>query len=160
MCRPRSAADLGLGAMVLGIHAQRDQPQGIRDTSSHHVHCLATGGHGVCIRILNVPRIARVLSPGASTKGIPLTCQIPPYVPNFFKTLIRRKLVIWFMVAEVLRDYWLSPVYGRSWQFLWAMADVPKWAIVIEIAVFFIGIWGLFMGLLISASADYHILHY
>lgn len=34
--------------------------------------------------------------------------QIPPYVPNFFKTLFRRKLVIWFFIAEILRDYWLS----------------------------------------------------
>jgi len=32
---------------------------------------------------------------------------------------------------------------------LWAAADVPKWVIVVEIAVFFIGIWGLFMGILI-----------
>ena len=71
-------------------------------------------------------------------------------MPNFFKTLVRRKLVIWFMVAEILRDYWLSPPYGRNWQFLWAQADVPKWAVVVEIAVFFVGIWGLFMGLLIS----------
>jgi alpha-1,3-glucan synthase len=34
--------------------------------------------------------------------------QIPPYVPNFFKTLFRRKLVIWFLISGVLRDYWLS----------------------------------------------------
>lgn len=34
--------------------------------------------------------------------------QIPPYVPNFFKTLFRRKLVIWFFIAEILRDYWLA----------------------------------------------------
>ncbi|ORX40442.1 hypothetical protein BD324DRAFT_677915 [Kockovaella imperatae] len=78
--------------------------------------------------------------------------QIPPYVPNFFKTLVRRKLVIWFLIAEILRDYWLSPPYGRNWQFLWAQADVPKWAVVIEIAVFFLGVWGLFMGLLIKYS--------
>ena len=79
--------------------------------------------------------------------------QIPPYVPNFFRTLFRRKLVIWFLISEVLRDYWLSGPYGRNWQFLWAAADVPKWAIVVEIAIFFLGIWGLFMGLLIRKSS-------
>ena len=70
-------------------------------------------------------------------------------MPNFFRTLFRRKLVIWFLISEVLRDYWLSGPYGRNWQFLWAGADVPKWVVVVEIAVFFVGIWGLFMGLLI-----------
>lgn len=78
--------------------------------------------------------------------------QIPPYVPNFFKTLFRRKLVIWFLISEVLRNYWLSGPYGRNWQFLWSIESVPRWAIVIEIAVFFIGVWGLLLGLLISES--------
>ncbi|WVN90024.1 uncharacterized protein L203_105256 [Cryptococcus depauperatus CBS 7841] len=78
--------------------------------------------------------------------------QIPPYVPNFYKTLLRRKLVIWFLISEVLRDYWLSGPYGRNWQFLWAAADVPKWAVVVMIIIFFIGIWGLFLGILIRYS--------
>ncbi|WVQ83663.1 hypothetical protein IAT38_005806 [Cryptococcus sp. DSM 104549] len=78
--------------------------------------------------------------------------QIPPYVPNFFKTLFRRKLVIWFLVSEILRDYWLSGPYGRNWQFLWAAADVPTWAVVVMIAIFFIGIWGVLLGILIRYS--------
>lgn len=78
--------------------------------------------------------------------------QIPPYVPNFFKTLVRRKLVIWFLISEILRNYWLSTVYGRNWQFLWQAADVPKWSIVIMIIIFFIGIWGLLLGILIKYS--------
>ncbi|RXK40574.1 alpha-1,3-glucan synthase [Tremella mesenterica] len=78
--------------------------------------------------------------------------QIPPYVPNFFHTLFRRKLVIWFLISEILRDYWLSGPYGRNWQFLWAAADVPKWAVVVMIAIFFIGVWGMIMGLLIRYS--------
>lgn len=75
--------------------------------------------------------------------------QIPPYVPNFFTTLFRRKLVIWFMIAEILRDYWLSGPYGRSWTFLWSNDLVPKWAVVVMIAVFFVGVWALVMGVLI-----------
>ncbi|KAL1410802.1 hypothetical protein Q8F55_001744 [Vanrija albida] len=76
--------------------------------------------------------------------------QIPPYMPNFIRTLVRRKLVIWFMVSEILRNYWLSPQYGRNWQFLWRVAQVPTWSVVIMIAIFFIGIWGLLMGVLIK----------
>lgn len=42
-------------------------------------------------------------------KGLPdYYRQIPPYVPNFFMTLVRRKLVIWFLISEVLRSYWLA----------------------------------------------------
>ncbi|ODN77465.1 hypothetical protein L202_04642 [Cryptococcus amylolentus CBS 6039] len=78
--------------------------------------------------------------------------QIPPYVPNFYKTLLRRKLVIWFLIAEILRDYWLSGPYGRNWQYLWAQADIPKWAVVVMIVIFFIGIWGLLLGILIRYS--------
>jgi len=36
--------------------------------------------------------------------------QTPPKVPNFLKTLFRRKLVLWFLASEILRDYWLSGV--------------------------------------------------
>jgi alpha-1,3-glucan synthase len=36
--------------------------------------------------------------------------QTPPTVPHFLKTLFRRKLVLWFLASEILRDYWLSGV--------------------------------------------------
>ncbi|WVQ79175.1 hypothetical protein IAT38_001271 [Cryptococcus sp. DSM 104549] len=78
--------------------------------------------------------------------------QIPPYVPNFFKTLFRRKLVIWFLISEILRNYWLSSVYGRNWQYLWNGSTVPPWAVVIMIAIFFLGVWGVLLGILIRYS--------
>ncbi len=70
-------------------------------------------------------------------------------MPNFYKTLLRRKLVLWFMVAEILRDYWLSGPYGRNWSYLWSNTAVPQWAVVVMIAIFFLGVWGLIMGVLI-----------
>lgn len=89
-------------------------------------------------------------------KGLPeYYRQIPPYVPNFFKTLVRRKLVLWFWVSEILRSYWLSGPYGRNWQFLWSAIGIPTWSIVVMIIIFFIGIWGLLMGILISTSLLY-----
>jgi alpha-1,3-glucan synthase len=39
--------------------------------------------------------------------------QTPPKVPSFLKTLFRRKLVLWFLASEILRDYWLSGVSPR-----------------------------------------------
>ncbi|KAI9466337.1 glycoside hydrolase family 13 and glycosyltransferase family 5 protein [Lactarius psammicola] len=65
--------------------------------------------------------------------------QTPPKVPNFLKTLFRRKLVLWFLASEILRDYWLSGPYGRNWGFLWAV-PIPKWQIALLIVIFFVGV--------------------
>ncbi|GBE82150.1 Cell wall alpha-1,3-glucan synthase ags1 [Sparassis crispa] len=70
--------------------------------------------------------------------------QTPPKVPNFLKTLFRRKLVLWFLGSEILRDYWLSGPYGRNWTFLWSV-PIPKWQILLLIIGFFIGVWALMM---------------
>ena len=145
--------------VVLGLHTQWRRPDRIHRPSHNYVHCLAACGHvdGLCIP--HVLGSSRVLPPGSSNSSdesmsdSSSMLQIPPYVPNFFKTLLRRKLVIWFLISEILRDYWLSGPYGRNWQFLWAAAAVPRWVIVVEIAVFFVGVWGLFMGLLIRECA-------
>lgn len=77
--------------------------------------------------------------------------QVPPKVPNFLRTLFRRKLVLWFLASEILRDYWLSGPYGRNWSFLWS-APIPKWAILILIIVFFIGVWGVLLYILTHFS--------
>ncbi|TDL24794.1 glycoside hydrolase family 13/glycosyltransferase family 5 protein [Rickenella mellea] len=77
--------------------------------------------------------------------------QVPPKVPNFLKTLFRRKLVLWFLASEILRDYWLSGPYGRNWSFLWN-APIPKWAIAILVAGFFIGVWGIMLLILTQLS--------
>lgn len=36
--------------------------------------------------------------------------QTPPKVPNFLKTLLRRKIVLWFLFSGILQNYWLSSV--------------------------------------------------
>ncbi|KAH9946048.1 glycoside hydrolase family 13 and glycosyltransferase family 5 protein [Epithele typhae] len=73
--------------------------------------------------------------------------QTPPKVPNFLRTLFRRKIVLWFLGSEILRDYWLSGPYGRNWSFLWNV-DIPKWQIACLVVAFFIVVWGLMMGIL------------
>ncbi|EMD38388.1 bifunctional glycoside hydrolase family 13 glycosyltransferase family 5 protein [Gelatoporia subvermispora B] len=73
--------------------------------------------------------------------------QTPPKVPNFIRTLFRRKLVLWFLGSEILRDYWLSGPYGRNWSFLWSV-PIPKWQILLLVIAFFIGVWAAMMGLL------------
>ncbi|KAI0647127.1 glycoside hydrolase family 13 and glycosyltransferase family 5 protein [Trametes meyenii] len=73
--------------------------------------------------------------------------QTPPKVPNFFHTLFRRKIVLWFLGSEILRDYWLSGPYGRNWSFLWNV-PIVKWQIALLVVAFFIVVWGLMMGIL------------
>ncbi|KAG1859045.1 glycoside hydrolase family 13/glycosyltransferase family 5 protein [Suillus tomentosus] len=77
--------------------------------------------------------------------------QTPPKVPNFLKTLFRRKLVLWFLASEILRDYWLSGPYGRNWSFLWNV-PIPKWAILLLTIFFFVGVWALMLYILTSLS--------
>lgn len=77
--------------------------------------------------------------------------QTPPKVPNFLKTLFRRKLVLWFLVSEILRDYWLSGPYGRNWSFLWSV-NIPTWQTLLLIIIFFIGVWALMLVVLIHFS--------
>jgi alpha-1,3-glucan synthase len=73
--------------------------------------------------------------------------QTPPKVPGFLKTMFRRKLVLWFLASELLRDYWLSGPYGRNWGFLW-QTPIPQWQIFLLIFVFFVGVWFLIIGIL------------
>jgi len=70
--------------------------------------------------------------------------QVPPKVPHFLRTLFRRKLVLWFLASEILRDYWLSGPYGRNWAFLWS-APINKAVILALIILFFIVIWGILL---------------
>ncbi|EIN07319.1 modular protein with glycoside hydrolase family 13 and glycosyltransferase family 5 domains [Punctularia strigosozonata HHB-11173 SS5] len=73
--------------------------------------------------------------------------QTPPKVPGFLKTLFRRKIVLWFLASEILRDYWLSGPYGRNWSFLWSV-DIPAWQTLLLVIGFFIGVWALMLAIL------------
>ncbi|PBK78186.1 modular protein with glycoside hydrolase family 13 and glycosyltransferase family 5 domains [Armillaria solidipes] len=77
--------------------------------------------------------------------------QTPPKVPHFLRTLFRRKLVIWFLASEILRDYWLSGPYGRNWSFLWNV-PIPTYQILLLVIAFFIGVWGALLGILTHFS--------
>ncbi|TFK29967.1 alpha-1,3-glucan synthase [Coprinopsis marcescibilis] len=77
--------------------------------------------------------------------------QAPPKVPGFLKTLFRRKLVVWFLISVILREYWLSAPYGRNWTFLWSV-PLAKWQTFLLIVVFFVFVWAAMMLLLTHFS--------
>jgi alpha-1,3-glucan synthase len=48
--------------------------------------------------------------------------QKPGKVPSFYKSLVRRKVVLWNFVAVILQNFFLSAPYGRNWScksFIW-----------------------------------------
>lgn len=50
-------------------------------------------------------------------------------MPGFLKTLFRRKLVLWFLFSEILRDYWLSGVRVDFFLYLIIMAYISVSAV-------------------------------
>lgn len=71
--------------------------------------------------------------------------QAPGSVPSFYRTLMRRKIIVWFFFMVLIQNYWLSAPYGRNWLYLWSSQHVPAWQMAIVVAVFFLGVWAAFL---------------
>ncbi|KAJ5493285.1 Cell wall alpha-1-3-glucan synthase ags1 [Penicillium diatomitis] len=71
--------------------------------------------------------------------------QKPGKVPSFYKSLLRRKIVLWNFVAVILQNFFLSAPYGRNWSFLWNSIHTHPWQIVILCVVFFGFVWCIFL---------------
>ncbi|KAJ5179972.1 alpha-1-3-glucan synthase [Penicillium capsulatum] len=71
--------------------------------------------------------------------------QKPGKVSSFYKSLVRRKVVLWNFVAVILQNFFLSAPYGRNWSFLWSSAHAHAWEIVILCVVFFGVVWCVFL---------------
>ncbi|KAL2003969.1 hypothetical protein VTN02DRAFT_1265 [Thermoascus thermophilus] len=67
--------------------------------------------------------------------------QAPGKVPAFYRTLLRRKVVLWFFYAVFIQNYFLSAPYGRNWLYLWSSKHAKTWQIVLLVLLFFIAIW-------------------
>ena len=84
---------------------------------------LAAFGHELPLHVHHTIRTSRLVTHSWThfrflTVGLTSNAeyyrQTPPKVPNFYNTLFRRKLVLWFLFSLVLRDYWLSGVSAIS----------------------------------------------
>ncbi|KAF1817463.1 putative alpha-1,3-glucan synthase [Eremomyces bilateralis CBS 781.70] len=67
--------------------------------------------------------------------------QVPGAVPSFYKSIYRRKIILWFFVAVVIQNFWLASQYGRNWRFLWTSHNTHSWQILILLLFFFLGVW-------------------
>ncbi|PGH35944.1 alpha-1,3-glucan synthase [[Emmonsia] crescens] len=81
--------------------------------------------------------------------------QIPGKVPSFYKSLFRRKIVIWFFITVLIQNFFLSAPYGRNWAFLWSSQHAKPWQIVLLIFLFFILVWAAMLGILGYLSKDH-----
>ena len=73
--------------------------------------------------------------------------QKPGSMPSFYRSLLRRKIVLWFFVTVIIQNFFLSAPYGRNWSFLWSSAHTKTWQIVLLLFIFFVGVWAGFLWL-------------
>ncbi|KAL8801672.1 MAG: hypothetical protein Q9182_004309 [Xanthomendoza sp. 2 TL-2023] len=78
--------------------------------------------------------------------------QKPGQVPSFYSSIIHRKIIIWFFIAVILQNYFLSAPFGRNWQYLWSSQHAPPSTILLLILLFFILLWALLLTLLARLS--------
>ncbi|KAJ5652602.1 hypothetical protein N7507_010028 [Penicillium longicatenatum] len=74
--------------------------------------------------------------------------QSPGKIPAFYKSIFRRKIIIWFSISVVLQNYFLSMPYQRNWAYLWGSTYAPGWMVLLLALTFFIGVWYVLLALL------------
>ncbi|KAL9027124.1 MAG: hypothetical protein Q9196_004310, partial [Gyalolechia fulgens] len=81
--------------------------------------------------------------------------QKPGQVPSFYASIGRRKVIIWFFIAVILQNYFLSAPFGRNWRYLWSSQHAPAWAVVLLVILFFVAVWALILWLLAILSVHH-----
>lgn len=79
----------------------------------------------------------------------------PGNVPALYASLLRRKVVVWFLVVVAIQNFWLSGPYGRNWGYLWGSDHVPAWGIAILVVFFFVIVWIGVLGALAKLSSEH-----
>ncbi|THZ81338.1 alpha-1,3-glucan synthase [Aureobasidium pullulans] len=101
--------------------------------------------------IMNSKVLLAIMAPIALlfvSVGVILLLGLPEYyhnspgkAPSFYTSVWKRKIVLWFFVAIIAQNYWLSAPTGRNWQYLFSSTQAPVWSIVLLLLLFFIVIW-------------------
>lgn len=73
--------------------------------------------------------------------------QTPGKMPSFYRSMARRKIVLWFFVTVLIQNFFLSAPYGRNWSFLFSSNHAPTYAVLLLVVLFFIGVWAGFLWL-------------
>ena len=103
---------------------------------------------------IGVPMAILMCALGAITYfGLPDCYRKPPgIVPSFYRSVISRPLVAWFLIAVALQCFWLSTNYTRNWTFLWSSSSAPRYSVALLVLFFFGIVWFGVMAALINIS--------
>ena len=108
---------------------------------------------GISTAALSTWRLTAVVMPIAAVCfiiGILLALGLPKYYRQtpgkilfFYKSLFRRRIVLWFFFMVIIQNWFLSAVFGRNWSFLWSSQHAQSWQVLILVLFFFIIVWVL-----------------
>lgn len=79
----------------------------------------------------------------------------PGYVSAFYRSVLRRRIVVWFLVVAAIQNYFLSAPYGRSWSYLWSSAVAPAWSIAVLAVFFFVVVWAAILAVMAYLSNEH-----
>ncbi|KAE8549991.1 hypothetical protein EYB25_008516 [Talaromyces marneffei] len=81
--------------------------------------------------------------------------QTPGKVASFYKSIFRRKIIMWFFVTVLIQNFFLSAPYGRNWSFLWSSKHASTWQIVLLVVLFFVLVWGIMLEIMFFLSKSH-----
>lgn len=81
--------------------------------------------------------------------------QKPGVISSFYKAALRRKIVIWLLIAVFIQNFFMSAQYGRNWSYLWSSQHAPTYAIVLLVILFFVIIWAAILFLFSRLSVEH-----
>ena len=81
--------------------------------------------------------------------------QMPGYMPSFYSSAWKRRIIAWFLVVTVIQNFFLSAPYGRNWQFLFASEHAEDWQVMLLVLLFFIGVWSGILGVFLWLSKSH-----
>lgn len=69
--------------------------------------------------------------------------QKPGAVPDFYSSIMRRKIVLWFWISVFIQNIFLSAPYGRNWAYLFSSKHISHGATFGLVVLFFIVFWAV-----------------
>ncbi|MCJ1466639.1 Cell wall alpha-1,3-glucan synthase ags1 [Pseudocyphellaria aurata] len=129
----------------------------IQGSQSMYLVMLWFWGSRVKSPTLHHPALARITMPlavliwisgGMVYVGLP-DCyrQAPGQIRSFYRTVPRRKVILWFFVFVLIQNFFLALPFSHNWSYLWSSQHVPSWAVGILVLAFFIGVWAAMLAL-------------
>lgn len=108
-------------------------------------HMRFSGPYHAAASAIAIPMVAAALLFAISIilfTGLPTYYrQSPGTIPNFYRTIVNRKIILWFLLTVAIQNFFLSAPYGRNWDFLWTSKYAKPWMIGIMTGIFFVGVW-------------------